>query len=83
MKLYKTTCNNYNVDAADGYFVEFASSASDASKARTRLKKVGMLRINTDEVEVGTTRAELIVFLNKLTAHESWIPDAVTKALTG
>ena len=77
MKLYKTTCNNHNVDAVDDYFTEFASSASDASKARTRLKKAGMRGVATEEVEVATTRSELIVFLNKLTAHESW-----TSALT-
>ena len=40
MKLYKTTCAN---EDGSKKFSEFASSASDASKARTRLKKVTIL----------------------------------------
>lgn len=79
MKLYKTTCTN---EDNSKQFAEFASSASDASKARTRLKKAGLWDIKTEEVEVPTTRSELIVFLNKMSAHESWVPAAVTDALS-
>lgn len=79
MKLYKTTCAT---EDGSQKFSEFASSASDASKARTRLKKAGMYDINTEEVDVPTTRSELIVFLNKMNAHESWMPAAVGDALS-
>jgi hypothetical protein len=71
MKLYQTSATLVSTDADDRVFHEFASSASDASKARTRLKKEGLILISTDEVEVDTTRSALIVFLNKLTGHES------------
>ena len=79
MKLYKTTCAD---EDGSQKFSEFASSASDASKARTRLKKAGMYDINTEEVDVPTTRSELIVFLNKMSAHDSWMPAAVGDALS-
>lgn len=71
MKLYKTTATLVSSDADDKVFHEFASNASDASKARTRLKKASLIKISTEEVDVLTDRASLIVFLNKLTGHES------------
>jgi hypothetical protein len=71
MKLYKTTSQ----DAGDNpeHHTEFASSDSNASKARTRLKKANQLRIETTEVEITTTRDALIAFLNSLNAHESCV----------
>lgn len=78
MKLYKTTATN---EENTQKFSEFASSASDASKVRTRLKRAGLWDVKTEEVEVDTTRQGLIVFLNKMMAHKSWIPDAVLDAL--
>lgn len=71
MKLYKTTATLVSTEADDKVFHEFASSAGDASKARTRLKKAGLIKIDTGEVDVLTDRASLILFLNKLTGHES------------
>ena len=82
MKLYKTTCIDNTPDAADNFLIEFSSSASDASKARTRLKKEGLRKIVTDEINIETTRSELIIFLNKMTAHVSWVPVAVAAALS-
>ena len=81
MNMYQTT----STDAGDSpkTFTEFASSASDASKARTRLKKAYQVGISTEEVDVPATRAALIVFMNKLTAHESWTPVGVASALGG
>lgn len=76
MKLYKVTCTSPEGKP----FAEFTSSEGAASKVRTRLKKLGMRDISKEEVQVETDRAGLIVFLNKLGAHESWIPDAVADA---
>ncbi|HOU64602.1 MAG TPA: hypothetical protein PK861_01040 [Thermomonas sp.] len=81
MKLYKTTATLVSTEADDKVFHEFASSANDASKARTRLKKAGLIKIDTDEVDVLTDRASLIVFLNKLTGHKSATVAAVADAL--
>lgn len=67
MKLYKTT----SVDLDDKQFAEFASSADNASKIRTRLKKMEHGDIKTEEVDVPTTRTELIAFLNSLTASKA------------
>lgn len=73
MKLYKTTAQLPETDdSGEKYFTEFASSGAEASKSRTRLKKEGLIRIVTSEVEVGTTRGALIQFLNELGAHESY-----------
>lgn len=77
MKLYMTSATDLNLKG----WSEFASSATDASKVRTRLKKEGLCDIVTTEVEVGTTRNELIAFLNKMSAHKSWIPAAVAEKL--
>ncbi len=77
MKLYCT------VSTTDGFqaeaFNEYTSSASDASKARTRLKKLGHKNIETAEVEVPTTRAGLIRFLNNVSAHVSWVVEPVAQ----
>lgn len=83
MKLYETTSAIYADDESVAHrsFTEFASSADAASKSRTRLKKLGHLDIGTVEVEVPTTRTELIAFLNKRLAHESWVPAAVSDKL--
>jgi hypothetical protein len=78
MKLYQTTSTSVGDDRV---FTEFATSATDASKARTRLKKAYQVAIETTEVDVTTTRSELVVFLNKLTAHESWVSSAVVAKL--
>lgn len=45
-------------------FTEFASSDSNASKVRTRLKKAQHTDIGTIAHEVPTTRTGLIEFLN-------------------
>ena len=83
MKLYKTTCIDIRPGDTDNiYYTEFSSSASDASKVRTRLKKADLRKIVTDEIEIGTKRNELIVFLNKLAAHMSWVPVAVVAAIS-
>ena len=66
MKLYQTKASG---DLAS--FTEYASSSDGASKARTRLKKQGLTDIATTEVDVPTTRTELIAWLNSQTGHES------------
>lgn len=82
MKLYKTTATLVSTDADDRVFHEFASSAGDASKARTRLKKEGLIKISTEEVDALTDRQSLIRFLNCLTGHKSCVPDMVAEALS-
>jgi len=71
MKLYQTTYSNDYTK-----FTEFATSDAGASKIRTRLKKLAknetISDIKTEEVEVLTTRSELVKFLNELMAHGSW-----------
>lgn len=89
MKLYKTVSHLVSADPeCEGayitdHFAEFTSSAGDASKVRTRLKKAEHEGIKTEEVDVPTTRAELIKFLNSMTAHESWVAPLVTEKLGG
>ena len=82
MKLYKTAATLVSTDADDRVFHEFASSAGDASKARTRLKKEGLIKISTEEVDVLTDRQSLIRFLNRLTGHGSCVPGMVSEALS-
>lgn len=77
MKLYQTTVLHSGLK-----FQEFSSSSDAASKVRTRLKKNGMPGPTTEEVDVPTTRNELVVFLNKRLAHPSHIPPAVAERLT-
>lgn len=79
MKLYKTIAGSSSDDSLN--FSEFASSASEASKARTRLKKEGLVEVKTEEVDINTDRQSLIRFLNSLTAHESCTLAAVTEKL--
>lgn len=68
MKLYKTSCSdNYRT-----VYFELASNAADASKARTRLKKLGLLNVDTTEVEVDATRTGIIAFVNATCAHPSF-----------
>jgi predicted ATP-grasp superfamily ATP-dependent carboligase len=76
MKLYQTT----SIDD-DTKFTEFTSSGDGASKARTRLKKLGHSGIASVEIEVDPTRTGLIKLLNGLTAHESWISTPVADAV--
>jgi hypothetical protein len=76
MKLYKTTASD-----DDKTFVEFTSSGTDASKARTRLKKEGLTGIKTEEIDVNTDRQSLIRLLNSLTAHPSCLVASVTEKL--
>lgn len=92
MKLYKTSFTHLVAsDNARGFtayeYHEFASSAGDASKTRTRIKKEisksDLENLKTEEVEVATTRTELIKFLNGLTAHESWAAPVVAEKLGG
>ena len=71
MKLYRTTYLNDTIKHA-----EFASSGDGASKIRTRLKRLAkeepISNVQTAEVDVPTTRTELIAFLNESMAHGSW-----------
>ncbi len=79
MKLYKTT----SVDVvADKDYAEYTTSADAASKARTRLKKEHHSDVKTEEIDVPTTRTELTAFLNGISAHPSWKPQAVADKLT-
>ena len=80
MKLYKTFAGDPD---STRNFIEFASSASDAIKARTRLKKEGLIDINTEEVDINTDRQSLIRFINSLTAHSSCTLQLVTDTLQG
>jgi len=70
MKLYKTKSHVVADDEPHEtkHYAEFTSSGDGASKARTRLKKLGHEGISTEEVDVDPTRAGLIEFLNSLTA---------------
>lgn len=77
MKLYCTVSTSEDPQI----FNEYTSSASDASKTRTRLKKLGHKNIETAEIEVPTTRQQLIRFLNNVSAHVSWISEPVAAAL--
>lgn len=77
MKLYETTVLHAGLK-----YLEFSSSGEAASKVRTRLKKNGMPGPTTEEVDVPTTRNELVAFLNKRMAHPSHIPPAVAATLT-
>jgi hypothetical protein len=61
MKLYETK----SISGDDTNFTEFTSSASDASKVRTKLKGLGHLKPSTQEVEIDPTRAGIIAFLNE------------------
>ena len=61
MNLYKTT---YDDDAVPSSRASWAKSATDASKGRTSLKKAGMTKITTAEVEVPTNKAGLLEWLN-------------------
>ena len=78
MKLYQTTVLHSGLK-----FQEFSSSSDAASKVRTRLKKNGMPGPTTEEVDVPTTRNELVAFLNKRLAHPSHIPPAVAETAGG
>lgn len=69
----------YIVD--DKHYTEFATSGDGASKIRTRVKKLGGLVKESDQVDVNTTRADLVTFLNKQMAHESFVPAAVADGL--
>lgn len=85
MKLYET--KSFVTDPETNQAVdyrEYSSSASDASKVRTRLKATKVhLEIKTEEVEIDTTRSGIITFLNTRMAHESWAAPAVADKLKG
>ncbi len=89
MKLYETkSMTVVDDETCEGcfhttHFREYASSASDASKARTRLKKLDHEQIVTAEVEIDPTRSGIIKFLNERSAHETWVVDPVTEKLGG
>lgn len=74
MKIYEVISSFDNPDDSDDdvRYTEFASSNDAASKIRTRLKKLNHTDIKINEIDVPTTRTELILFLNKRMAHESW-----------
>ena len=59
MKLYQV-----ETTLQDKIFYEYASSDSNASKVRTKLKKVGHNVVGTPAHEVETTREGLIKYLN-------------------
>lgn len=83
MKLYVTTSEVDLDSGAVQKFFEYTSSAGDASKARTRLKKLKHEKISTVEVEVDTTRTGLIKYLNGLMADPTWIVEPTAAALGG
>lgn len=59
MKLYQVETTFQNET-----FYEYASSDSNASKVRTKLKKLGHNVVGTSTHEIGTTRDGLIKYLN-------------------
>lgn len=75
MKMYQTTSFH------ERNYCEFCSSATDASKIRTRLKKLDHHNIVTEEVDVPAKRTDLIRFLNDLTAHPTWVVRVVATKL--
>ena len=91
MKIYETKSHHVsdNTSSHDSshfettHYREFTSSASDASKARTRLKKLKHEDIVTTEVEVDPTRSGILAFLNERMAEPSWIMAPVTEKLGG
>lgn len=87
MKLYETKSMFIVNTSHNGYEVahcrEYTSSAGDASKARTRLKKLDHESIVTTEVEVDTTRTGLIKFLNSRSAHPTWVTEPTATTLGG
>ena len=75
MKIYETKSHHVSDDSGHfetTHYREFTSSASDASKARTRLKKLKHEDIVTTEVEVDPTRSGILAFLNERMAEPSW-----------
>jgi hypothetical protein len=86
MKLYETKSHVVTqLEDSDEYetvhYREYTSSAGDASKARTRLKKLEHESITTTEVEIDTSRAGIIKFLNERSAHATWVVDPTAAAL--
>lgn len=81
MKIYCTKSEFDDHNNETRKYEEFTSSAGDASKARTRLKKLKHEDVKTEELDVPTTRTELIAFLNKRSAHESWTAQVVAEKL--
>ena len=76
MKLHRIS---YTLNDQD--FTEFASSGVGAGKIRARVKKLKADVTSSDEVEVDPGRTGLIMFLNQLMAHESYVPEAVAANL--
>lgn len=76
MKLYKTTGGEDHLT-----FTEVASSSSDASKARTRLKKAGLEDVKTEEIEVEPTRSGIIALVNSISAHPSCLAEQTAEKL--
>lgn len=84
MKLYKTESQLEGAeDGAISIYREFTSSATDASKVRTRLKKLEHEEIKTVEIEIDNSRSGLIKFLNGMSAHPSWVTEPVADAVKG
>ena len=83
MKLYITTSEIDLENDEVRTFREYTSSAGDASKVRTRLKKLKHLEIKTEEIELGTTRTELIKHLNGLLADPTWVTEPTATTLGG
>lgn len=59
MNLYKTTGKANDVNA-----VLWSGSLADASKSRVAMKKSGGKNVETVEVDVPTSKQDLIAFLN-------------------
>lgn len=63
MKLYNTTGEN-----SEGFVGNhWAGTQADAGKQRAELKKTGYKGVSTDEVDVPTSKADLLAWL---TAHK-------------
>ncbi len=61
MKLYQTSAQT----GADSHEATWTTSAGAASKEKTAFKKRGFEFIDINEVDVPTTRTDLVAFLNK------------------
>lgn len=90
MKLYMTTyfLTPIETDQSLRKYAEFSSSQDGASKVRTRLKALAKNDLDCDftdiesrEVDVPTTRTDLIKFLNGQMAHPSWVATPAAEKL--
>jgi len=65
MRLYKTTFTDDAADPGRNERASWAGTLAGAAADRKRLKAEGMRSIATDEVDVPTSKTELLAHLNK------------------